>query len=201
MHLHFSPQDEAFRREVAAWLDTGGEFKALRAGARQREPLVERLPGSAPGRRARGRLAPEWGPRRLAHPAGDLPRGIRARARSRPPRPHRRGPARTDAAGLRKRRTEASLPARHRVRRGDLVPGLLGAERRLRPRQRADPRAPRGRRVGDRRAEGLDLVGAVGGLVLRRLPQRPGLRAARGALVPARADAPAGASRSGRSCR
>ena len=48
------------------------------------------------------------------------------------------------------------------ARRGALVPGVLRAERRLRPRQRADPRRARRRRVGDPRPEGLDLARAVG---------------------------------------
>ena len=38
------------------------------------------------------------------------------------------------------------------------MPGLLRARRRLRPGQRADQGAPRRRRVGDRRAEGVDVA-------------------------------------------
>ncbi|HEY8154932.1 MAG TPA: acyl-CoA dehydrogenase family protein [Myxococcota bacterium] len=45
MHLHFSQQDEAFRREIAAWLERelGGEFRALRGagGPGNENALVE----------------------------------------------------------------------------------------------------------------------------------------------------------------
>ena len=72
------------------------------------------------------------------------------------------------------------------------MPGLLGAERGLGPRQRADARAARGRRVGDRRPEGLDLVGGVVRLVLRAVPHRSRGAEAPRALLPARADEAAG---------
>ena len=80
------------------------------------------------------------------------------------------------------------------------MPGLLGAERRLRPRERADARAARGRRVGDRRPEDLDLLGRSGptgaSCVCRTdpAPKAPGLSYL---LVPMRSPA----SRSARSCR
>jgi alkylation response protein AidB-like acyl-CoA dehydrogenase len=45
MHLHFSDEDEAFRREIAAWLESelGGEFSALRGagGPGNENALVE----------------------------------------------------------------------------------------------------------------------------------------------------------------
>ena len=183
--------------------------KTRPSGARSRPGSTPRSPASSPslrgarrlGRRERARRrAPRLGaearlaaagrasagrgarrPRRFALAAGDLPRGVRARGRAGPAQPHRRDAARPDAASpsAATRRSGASC-RRIVARRGDLVPGLLGAERGLRPRERADARAPRRRRVGDRRPEGLDLVGRVGGLVLRALPHRPGRSATHG---------------------
>ena len=63
--------------------------------------------------------------------------------------------------------------ARDAVHRGDVVPALLGAGRRLRP---GGPRHPGGagrRRVGHRRPEGLDLGRAVRRVGLHPVPHRP----------------------------
>jgi hypothetical protein len=53
-----------------------------------------------------------------------------------------------------------------------VVPGLLRARRRQRPGQRPDAGRARRRRVGGHRAEGVDVAGPPGRLVLRRLPDR-----------------------------
>ena len=60
------------------------------------------------------------------------------------------------------RRAAGALPARHPRGHRAVVPGLLRAQRRLRPRQRADPCRARRRRVGHHRAEGVDVAGALG---------------------------------------
>ena len=53
------------------------------------------------------------------------------------------------------------------------MPGVLRAERRLRPRQRADAgRGSEDGAMGGHRAEGVDVPRAVGGLVLRPVPHR-----------------------------
>ena len=72
------------------------------------------------------------------------------------------------------------------------MPGLQRAERGLRPRGGADPCRARRRRVGDQRAEGVDVARARVALVLRRRPHRPGLQPAPRPVVPARADGPTG---------
>ncbi len=54
-------------------------------------------------------------------------------------------------------RAEEALPAQDGARRGDLVPALLRAGRRLRPRRAAHARGARRRRVGGQRPEGLEL--------------------------------------------
>ena len=58
---------------------------------------------------------------------------------------------------LRHRGAKAPLSAEGPHRRGNLVPGLLGAGRGLRPGLAADARRDRRRRIRRQRAEGLDL--------------------------------------------
>ena len=95
----------------------------------------------------------------------------------------RRGPVRPDADRVRHRGAEAALPPQDPVGRGAVVPGVLGAERRLRPRERPDPRRARRRRVGHQRPEGVDDARAPRRLVLRAsaapIPSRPRTRASR----------------------
>ena len=72
------------------------------------------------------------------------------------------------------------------------MPGLLRAERRLRPRRGADPRRPRRRRVADHRPESVDFAGARRRLVLRAGAHRPGSSQAPRPVLPAGADEAAG---------
>ena len=135
-------------------------------------------PYSAPGDRARGVRAR---------------RGAAAHGRDRP----RHG--RADDHGPRHRGAEARYLAEDPLGRGDLVPGLLRAGRRLRPLRRCaraidDQRRPLRRQ----RPEGLVVVRAHRRLLHPRRPQRPRLRAARGPHVPDRRHARARASRCGR---
>ena len=55
-------------------------------------------------------------------------------------------------------RCSDAVPARDPRRHRTLVPGLQRARRRQRPRQRQDPGRARRRRVGDQRAEGVDVA-------------------------------------------
>ena len=73
----------------------------------------------------------------------------------------------------RHRRAEAALPGADPDRRGDLVPGLLRARVRLRPRLAEDPRGQGRRRMGGHRAEGLDHLRPVREVVHARRPHRP----------------------------
>ena len=183
-------------------LDGGEPHRGLRAAARPRRPrrraLVRRGAhgvGARPGRR-------RLDLRRLAH-------------RARRPRPPARpevifheeyaragGPGRAGLVGegllgptiihfASPEQQQRFLPG-HRVRHRVLVPGLLRAERRFRPRQREDQRPPRRRRVGHQRPEGVDVAGAVVRLVLRRRPHRGRQRAPPRPVLPAHADGPAG---------
>ena len=79
------------------------------------------------------------------------------------------------------------------------MPGLLRARRRLRPRQRADPGAARRRRVGHRRAEGVDVAAPTSRLDLRRRPHRARLRSGTTACRSCWCRSTSTASRSGRS--
>ncbi len=72
-----------------------------------------------------------------------------------------------------------------------LVPGLLRAQLRLRPRQPEDHRRARRRRVGHQRPEGVDHAGPPRRLLLPAHPHRSRRQEARRHLLHARADAPA----------
>ena len=96
-----------------------------------------------------------------------------------------------DADPVRHRRAEAAVPPEDPVGRGAVVPGLLRAERGLRPRQHPDARRARRRRVGDHRPEGVDHARAPRRLVLRRVPHRSRVDVAPRPLVPPVPDAPA----------
>ena len=116
-------------------------------------------------------------------------------ARSGAPGPGRlrgRGAARPDADRVRHAGAAAPVPAADRGRHRAVVPGLLRAGRRVRPGRGGHHGHPRRRRVGDHRAEGVDVAGARGRLVLRAGPHRAGVAAQYGPVLPARADAPAG---------
>ena len=143
-----------------------------RAGRpRRRARALRGAAGLGAGARRRGLDLPVVAarvrrPGRHAAPAGDLLRGVRPGRWSGPGRDRRRGADRADDPALRHRRAEAPVPAQDRERRGAVVPGLLGAERRLGPREHLDPgRARRvgGRRgVGHQRPEGVDVARALG---------------------------------------
>ena len=88
------------------------------------------------------------GPRSTAAAArrtapGDLPRGDGPRRGAAAHRRDRARHGRADDHGPRHRGAEGALPRADPLRRGDLVPGLLGARRRLRPRGRAHELAAR----------------------------------------------------------
>ena len=73
-----------------------------------------------------------------------------------------------------------ALPREDPLGGGDLVPGLLRARRRLRPRRRAHARGARGRRLRRQRPEGVVVVRAHRRLVHPRHAQRSGRAALHG---------------------
>ena len=79
--------------------------------------------------------------RRSVQPPGDLPRGDGARRGAVASRRDRARDGRADDHRPRHRGAEEGAPREDPLHRGDLVPGLLRAGRRLRPRRRAHDRA------------------------------------------------------------
>ena len=164
------------------------------AAARFDGPEIRAVEPRAPRRRL-GRDLVAGGvrrPRAVAPVPGDLPRGGGA---GRGAAAHRRDRARHGGADdhqPRHRGAEGALPRAAPGGRRDLVPGVLGARRRLRPRGRPHLRAARRRPLRPRRAEGLVVVRAHRRLLHPRRALRPGLAAARGPDVPDRRHARAG---------
>ncbi len=135
-------------------------------------------------RRRPGRLRLPEGVRRR-RPSG-LPAhrqlGDVGRRRALPDQRHRPRHGRADDPASRHRGAEAPLPAAAALRRGDLVPGVLGAQRRQRSRQRADLGGARRRQLDHQRPQGVDQPGALrqlddpaGAPQQRRQVQRPHL--------------------------
>ena len=122
----------------------------------------------------------------LAAVPGDLPRGGGARRGAAARRRDRPRDGRADDHLARHRRAEGALPAAAALGRGDLVPGILRARRRIRPRRRAHLGATRRRPVRRRRPEGVVVVRAHRGLLHPRRALRPGLGASRRPDVPDR---------------
>ena len=73
---------------------------------------------------------------------------------------HRHRHGRADRHRVGERGRQAAVPPRHRHQRGDLVPALQRAGRRVRRRRARHAGRARRRRVGGERTEGLDLAGA-----------------------------------------
>ena len=110
--------------------------------------------------------------RRPVQPPGDLPRGARARRGAVAPRRDRPRHGRADDHRLGNRGAEAALPGEDPERRGDLVPGLLRARRRQRPRRGAHAHRGQGRPLPRQRPEGVVVVRAHRGLLHPRRPRR-----------------------------
>ena len=210
--VELSDDLEQWRRDVAAWLadhvvgdyaDVEGSRRPGRRGHRLRRP--RRVGARArQGRVHRPRLAGlEHGGRGASLTQQIIWAEEYARAQA-PARvePHGREPARAHAHRVRHAASSrsGSCPA-ILARRRALVPGLQRAQRGLRPRQRRDRGRARRRRVGDQRAEGVDVARARGrtGASWSRAPirSRHGTRASRSCSC--RWTSPA--SRSARSCR
>ena len=171
-----------------------GAARSPRRRGALRRPRGSRMePGAV--RRRLGRYLVAGGvrrPRAVAPFPGDLSRGGGA---GRGAAAHRRDRARNggpDDHHPRHRGAEGPLPATAPRGGGDLVPGVLRARRRQRPRGGPRVRAARGRPVRPRRAEGLVVVRAHRGLLHPPRPLRPRLAAPRRADVRDRRHARAG---------
>ena len=142
-------------------------------------PLRRRLGRDLVARRVRRARA-------LAGLPGDLPRGGGARRGTAARRRDRARDGRADDHQPRHRGAEEPLPEAAARRRRDLVPGLLGAGRGLRPRGCASLGAAGRRPLRARRTEGLVVVRPHRRLLHPPRTVRPRLGAARGADLPDR---------------
>src|SRR5215207_6153701 len=120
MDLTFSETETAFRDELRGWLA-------------ENPPSAEPSEGGEDASYAWRR---DW--QRTLYDAGGAAPGERPRAAA----------GRPDADGLGDRRAEGPLPRPDPLRRGDLVPGLLRARRRLGPRGAQDAGRQGRRRLG-----------------------------------------------------
>ncbi len=178
MDLRDTPEEAAFRQEVRQFIEENKpKAPARRRPDRRRRPRVEPqarrsgLRGTDVAEGVRRR-------RRAVQPPGDLPRGVRARRSADAPRRDRARHGRPDDHRLGHAGAEGAVPREDLERRGDLVPGLLRARRRQRPRRGAHAHRGQGRPLPRQRPEGLVVVRAY-----RRLlhPRRP--RASRRAAL------------------
>ena len=174
MDLNDTPELAAYRAEVRAWLDAHAAAAPAMRSARGRAARVAARAGR--GRAGGGDVAGRVRRRRAraAAPGGRQP-GDRARRRARALRRHRRRDARADDHRPRHRGPEAAPPRADAHRRRGLVPALLRARRRLRPRGRPDPRAPgsRRRQLEDVGPEGVDDQRPARDLRADARPHRP----------------------------
>ena len=172
MELRDTPDEAAFRQEVRDFIAQNLPDSSKTRGARRFEDADREWSQQARRGRVRGPDLAEGVRRRgrAVQPPGDLPRGARARRGAVAPRRDRARHGRADDHRLGHRGAEGALPLEDPERRGDLVPGLLGARRRQRPRRRAHADRGPGRPLPRQRPEGLVVVRAH-----RRLlhPRRP----------------------------
>ena len=162
MDLRDTPEEAAFRAEVR---DVHRAEPARRSKQRGAPPVRGRRPRVEPQARRGGLRRADLAEgvrrrRRAVQPPGDLPRGARPRRGAVAPRRDRPRDGRADDHRLGHRGAEAALPGEDPERRGDLVPGLLRARRRQRPRRGAHAHRGQGRPLPRQRPEGLVVVRA-----------------------------------------
>ena len=133
MDLNYTPEDIAFRKQVRAWLEQHLPTAPLRTlderKAWHRKLYEAGFVGMGWPKEYGGQGAT---PMEQAIVADEMARADAPRAHQRA-RPRHRRP---DHHRPRHRGAEAALPPEDPDRRGDLVPALLRAQRRLRPRAR-----------------------------------------------------------------
>ena len=171
----------------------GGEpaRRLVRRGVRDDPGGAQGVQPGVDGQAARGQLAVRLVAGRVrrpgpAHDARRRPgRGVPPLRRPDAGRLLRRHPRRPHDPAVGDRGTEAGVHPQDPQRGDLLVPGLLRARCRLRPRRAQDQSRAGRRRVGRQRPEDLDHPGRLRRLHLRAGPHRPGRTEAQGHLVPA----------------
>ena len=145
----------------------GGAFKGLARPHQVEEARHRRSGKGLAEEEVRGRLGLPavaqgiWRARRDTRRARDLAAGGGRLLQADKPVPDRRRHVRADADGLWQRSRQTTLSAENRFGRGNLVPAVLGAIRRIRRRGPAHPRRARRRPLGHQRPEDLDLRRAL----------------------------------------
>ncbi len=189
MDLRDTPDEAQFRSELCAWFEANlpESLRGHRGGeARYSDDADPRLESDAlRGGLRRAHLAEGLRGRRQAlQLPGDLPRGDGPRRGTAAPRRDRARHGRAHDHRARDRGPEGPLPAASPLGGRDLVPGILGARRRLRSLGRPHERAARGLELRRRRPEGVVVVRAHRRLVHPDHAKRPGL------VGPCRPDVP-----------
>ncbi len=176
---------------VARGEPPGGDPGAPRWSGPLRRARDARVEPCAPRRGVRRADVAEGVRRRRSpvHPSGDLPRGDGARRGAAAHRRDRPGHGGADDHRPRHRGAEGALPRAAPLRRGDLVPGILGARRGLRPRRRPHELAARRRPLRRERPEGVVVVRPPRRLLHPAHAERPRLDEARRAQLPHRGHA------------
>ena len=154
MDLNYTPEDVAYRKQVRAWLEENlprEEIRTLDDRRRWHRKLYEA-----------GYLGMGWPKEYGGAGARPMEQAIVAdeMARVNAPAPDQRpGPRhrRAHHRGARHRRAEEALPPEDPHGGGALVPALLRAQCRLRPRRAQDQRRRRGRPLRRQRPEDLDV--------------------------------------------
>ena len=163
MDFTYTPEQEAYRMEVRAWLEAN-QPPPLTPEEKERADenfLWERLKRWHKKLYDGGWAGLTWPKavrraRRDLRRAGHLPAGTRAAQPADGMQRARRDHDRPGADAVGHRGAEEALPAEDPERGRDLVRRDVGAGRRLGPRRDADPRRARGRLLYRQRAEGLD---------------------------------------------
>ena len=157
MDLSWSPEEQAFRAEAR---DVARRQRPGRAAAVRRHPRGLRPPprvgAHAVRRPLRGGVVARGVRRPRRQPLGvaDLRGGVLPRRRAAAGHAERHLPARADDLRVRHAGAAGPHPRRRWRRRGDVVPGLVGARRRQRPRRHPEPSAMRDDAAGGWRLTG-----------------------------------------------
>ena len=189
MDLRFSPEENTFREELRTFfrekVPASIRTKVMESRHLDKEEMVPVAQGPARQGPGRAALAQAVGRRGLdAGAALHLHRGAAVQRRA-AAAALQRVHVRAGDHRLRHRGAEEALPAAHGRARRLVVPGLLRARRRLRPRRPQDHGRAPGRPLRRQRPEDLDHAGAVRRLDLLPLPHRSRGQEAARHLLPA----------------
>ena len=189
MDLRFSAEENAFRQELRTLLPRRGagvhpqegDARTATSARRRWSPRTR----SCTPRASPCRTGPRSGAAPIGRPVQHYIYTEELQFNGVPqPLPFNVSHVRAGGHRLRHAGAEEALPAAHGGARRLVVPGLLGARRRLRPRRPQDHGRAPGRPLRRQRPEDLDHAGAVRRLDLLPVPHRPGRQEAARHLLP-----------------